>query len=133
MYVMIIELLFVVLFGLLVWYLCEFIYKSFEHRHLVYPVFLNIQMYVLTAIFIYILLNISIYLGLKIFLMIIFPTVIEYVTGYLYFKINKKRLWDYSNEWGNYRGIICPLFSFYRFVITILSYFFILPWLLNIL
>lgn len=21
------------------------------------------------------------------------------------------RMWDYSNMWGNYRGVICPLFS----------------------
>lgn len=38
-------------------------------------------------------------------------TIIEYVSGIISIKLAKVRLWDYTNEWGNIQGIICPKFS----------------------
>lgn len=38
-------------------------------------------------------------------------TVIEYAAGILSLKVLKVRLWDYSGQWGNIQGIICPKFS----------------------
>lgn len=38
-------------------------------------------------------------------------TAIEYIAGILSLKMLKVRLWDYSNQWGNLQGIICPKFS----------------------
>ncbi len=38
-------------------------------------------------------------------------TGIEYIAGILCLKVMKVRLWDYSGDWGNVQGIICPLFS----------------------
>ena len=38
-------------------------------------------------------------------------TALEYVAGILCLRIAKVRLWDYSGQWGNIQGIICPLFS----------------------
>lgn len=38
-------------------------------------------------------------------------TVIEYIAGIASLKIAKVRLWDYTKEWGNIQGIICPKFS----------------------
>lgn len=38
-------------------------------------------------------------------------TLLEYVTGLIFIKGMKIKLWDYSGRWGNIRGIICPLFS----------------------
>ncbi len=40
-------------------------------------------------------------------------TLLEYVTGLIFIKGMKIKLWDYSNRWGNVQGIICPLFSFF--------------------
>ena len=37
-------------------------------------------------------------------------TLIELIGGWIGLKNNVK-LWDYSDQWGNYKGIICPLFS----------------------
>jgi len=54
-------------------------------------------------------------------------TVIEFVSGILALKILKLRLWDYSNDWGNLMGIICPKFSFYWAVIAAIYFFFIHP------
>lgn len=38
-------------------------------------------------------------------------TLLEYITGLIFVKGMKIRLWDYSRRWGNIQGIICPLFS----------------------
>lgn len=40
-------------------------------------------------------------------------TVIEYITGSIFILTLKVKLWDYSNNRGNIKGIICPQFSFY--------------------
>ena len=38
-------------------------------------------------------------------------TVIELIAGIIFIEGMHIRLWDYSKRWGNYKGIICPLFS----------------------
>ncbi len=38
-------------------------------------------------------------------------TLIELIGGLIFIRGMKVRLWDYSTRWGNYKGIICPLFS----------------------
>lgn len=50
----------------------------------------------------------------KVFLFVIMAlcmTAIEYISGIVILKTTKVRLWDYTNEWGNIQGIICPKFS----------------------
>ena len=39
----------------------------------------------------------------------------------------KIKLWDYTEEWGNIKGIICPKFSFYWIVLSAVYYFLIHP------
>ncbi len=46
-----------------------------------------------------------------ILIMSICMTLLEYIAGVFCLKFLKVRLWDYSNEWGNIQGIICPNFS----------------------
>ncbi len=38
-------------------------------------------------------------------------TVLELITGLFCLGALHVRLWDYSSEWGNIRGVICPKFS----------------------
>ena len=38
-------------------------------------------------------------------------TIIEYITGLIFIKGMKVKLWDYSDRKGNIQGIICPLFT----------------------
>ena len=50
----------------------------------------------------------------KVFLILLITvamTLAELVTGLIFAEGMKVRLWDYSGLWGNFRGIICPLFS----------------------
>lgn len=66
-------------------------------------------------------------------IMAICMTAIEYLAGIISIKLLKVRLWDYSNEWGNIDGIICPLFSAFWAVLGAIYYFFIHPNVLDAL
>ena len=65
-------------------------------------------------------------------LMGIFMTLIELIGGLMALK-NNIRLWDYSNQWGNYKGIICPLFSAIWTAIGGLYYFLFAPYVMHAL
>lgn len=58
-------------------------------------------------------------------------TVIEYIVGMCMLKLAKVRLWDYSDEWGNIQGVICPKFSLAWAAICIFYYFFLHPHILQ--
>ena len=58
-------------------------------------------------------------------------TVIEYVAGILSLKVLKVRLWDYSGQWGNIQGIICPKFSLAWAALVAVYYFAIHPYILD--
>lgn len=60
-------------------------------------------------------------------------TLIEYIAGVICLKILKVRLWDYSKQWGNIQGIICPVFSLAWAVIGAAYDFFVHPHILNAL
>lgn len=58
-------------------------------------------------------------------------TAIEYIAGIVFIKGMNIKLWDYSEEWGNIKGIICPKFSFFWAVLSALYYFLIHPYVLS--
>lgn len=60
-------------------------------------------------------------------------TLVEYITGLIFIKGMKVKLWDYSDLWGNIQGIICPLFSFFWAVLGAVYYFFVNPYILDAL
>ncbi len=60
-------------------------------------------------------------------IMTVSMTATEYLTGLFSIKALKVHLWDYSNEWGNLQGIICPRFSFFWAILGTLYYFLIHP------
>lgn len=66
-------------------------------------------------------------------IMAIFMTVIEYIAGIIGVRFLKVRLWDYSKEWGNIQGIICPKFSMYWSILGAVYYFLIHPHILHAL
>ena len=67
------------------------------------------------------------------FAMAVCMTAIEYIAGIMSLKYAKVRLWDYTNEWGNIKGVICPKFSFIWAVLGALYYFLIDPHILDAL
>lgn len=62
-----------------------------------------------------------------ILLMAICMTLLELVAGLIFVQGMNVKLWDYSGKKFNYKGIICPEFSFYWFMLALVYYFFIHP------
>ena len=60
-------------------------------------------------------------------LMALMMTAVELIAGLVSFYGFKMRLWDYSNEWGNFKGLICPKFSFFWGVLSAIFYFIVFP------
>lgn len=58
-------------------------------------------------------------------------TAVEYAAGLLSVKVMKVKLWDYSTQWGNIQGIICPKFSLAWALLSAVYYFFIHPYILD--
>lgn len=66
-------------------------------------------------------------------LMAISMTTIEYIAGLWLLYREKVRLWDYTNEWGNLNGLICPKFSLYWALLGAAYYFLVHPRVLGAL
>ena len=60
-------------------------------------------------------------------------TLIELLAGLFFMKGNKIKLWDYSDRWLNYKGIICPLFSIIWGIAGTLYYYFLADYILDAL
>lgn len=60
-------------------------------------------------------------------LMALAITAFEYVAGLIFIKGMKIMLWDYRNQWGNIQGIICPLYTFFWWILSAVYYFLIHP------
>ena len=46
-------------------------------------------------------------------IMTVSVTLLELVAGLIYIDLLQIDLWDYSGEWGNFKGLICPRFAFF--------------------
>lgn len=60
-------------------------------------------------------------------------TLIELVAGLIFIKGFHMKLWDYSNRWLNFKGLICPLFSAIWFGAGVAYYFLLNPILIEAL
>jgi len=58
-------------------------------------------------------------------------TLIELIAGLIFIKGFHMKLWDYSNQWGNFKGLICPLFSVLWFGAGAAYYFLLNPVLMK--
>ncbi|MBU2512013.1 putative ABC transporter permease [bacterium] len=103
------------LFSYLGWIL-EFVYRSICQVKLVNPGFLKgpiVPLYGFAGIFIQITLLFTAAQPILLRLIIYFTviTLMEFITGELLLRLFKKRFWDYSKDWLNFRGHICLRFS----------------------
>ena len=73
--------------------------------------------------------NIPSYLNIIFIIIImgIMMTVIEYIAGEIFIIGMGIKLWDYSDRWGNIKGIICPLFSLIWTIVAAGFYYLIRP------
>lgn len=60
-------------------------------------------------------------------------TLIELFVGLIFIRGMHIKLWDYSNRWGNFKGVICPLFSLIWFGAGSLYFFFLNPIIIKVI
>ena len=118
--------------GILVGFVLEFIYRSIEKGKIVVPKLINLQMYGLIGVSLVFIYYLNIQFPYKLIILFIVPTCIEFLTDYIYLKIKKVYLWNYFNEKDNFMGLICPKFSTFWFLLSLVYYFTILPIILRI-
>ena len=123
--------IFIFFIGSTLGWVIELIYRRIAHKKWVNPGFLvgpylPIYGFGLVAVtYIHLLFyGLNLPPVLAILLMGVTMTIIELVGG-LISLYNNVRLWDYSDRWLNYKGIICPLFSVVWTIVGAIYYYFL--------
>ena len=75
----------------------------------------------LVICYMYYIININFIL--KAILVMVSFTGIELICGLIFIKKLKINLWDYSNNFLNYKGLICLKFSLYWLILAFISFF----------
>lgn len=104
------------LIGSVLGWCIELLFRRFvSSKRWINPGFLNgpyLPLYGFGVIAMYLICSIPIeQIWAKILIIFVMMTLIEYITGLIFIKGMKIKLWDYSNRFGNIQGIICPTFS----------------------
>ena len=124
--------IFIFFIGSTIGYFLELIFRRIVHKKWVNPGFLigpylpiyGFGLCTLTLIYI-VVSKVSINPIFVILLMGLCMTLIELIGGLLFLKVGGVKLWDYSDIKWNYKGIICPSFSFIWILLGGFYYFFI--------
>ena len=128
------------IFSIIGWIL-EATYKSITNKNIINPGLLigcSIPLYGFGGVFLYILCSLltKINTSYKIILIFIISalilTLLEYIIGKVILDKYNIKYWDYSNLKLNYKGIICPYFSFIWGILSLIFYYFIFPFLNSI-
>lgn len=116
----------------------EVVYRGFRHRKVVNPGFLTgccLPLYGVGGCVLYFLSGLKLrvlpyeFLRVAVILLLamLVMTLIELVGGLIAVKMFHVRLWDYSGEWMNFQGLICPKFSLFWGLICAAYYFLAYP------
>lgn len=115
----------------------EVVYRSVKTKHLVNPGFMvgcALPIYGTGCVILYAIADSTITTSsevltifIKCLICAILMTVVEYIAGFISLKVYHNRLWDYSNRWGNIQGIICPRFSIYWGILSVIFIVFAYP------
>lgn len=134
------EIMFVFIFCCVAGWINEVVFRSIKNKKLINPGFMHgcslpiygcggVVMYFFSNYAFSHMMNIQLKMILMFTVAIIFMTLLELFTGLFFIKVYHIKLWDYSNEWGNYKGVICPLFSLIWGAFCVVFYYLINPWL----
>ncbi len=129
-------LLLIFCMGALSGWIMEVIYRFFfSAKKIVNPGFLNgpyLPLYGSGVLVLYLLSLVPVVWPLKILLFAVAMTLLELVTGIIFINHLKIKLWDYSREWMNFKGLICPRFSLYWTFLGMAFYILIFPMITGI-
>ncbi len=128
-----IAILLVFSIGSIVGWFIELFYRTFvSQKKLVNPGFLSgpyLPLYGFGTVILFLLSIPDIPLWYRVIYFFVVTSILEWITGELYLRYFNIRLWDYSTQKWNYKGLICPLFSLYWTILALAFYFFTFPFL----
>ena len=121
----------------------EVVYRAFRHRKVVNPGFLTgcclpiygtggMILYLLSGLKFRALPNEYVRVAAILLLAMVIMTLIELVGGLVAVKYFRVKLWDYSEEWMNFQGVICPKFSLIWGLVCAIYYFLVYPFMHSI-
>jgi len=117
--------------GSLSGWIIELIYRTFvSQKRLVNPGFLSgpyLPLYGFGVFALYLLSIPDMSLWYRALFFFLATTILEWITGEFFLKAFNLRLWDYSTQKWNYKGLICPLFSVFWTILALGFYFFAFP------
>ena len=113
--------------GFIIGWILEWGYRSFVAKKHLKSLLINTQMYALSTVGLYLIYILQIHLAIKIILILILTTGIEFIIGYTYLITKKAHLWDYRAERFNFKGIVCLRFSLYWLLLSLIYYYLIIP------
>lgn len=120
--VILIKIVLIFFIGALCGYIMELFYRRYAHKKWINPGFLAgpwlplygcglLCLYGMSSIDLSFIPNIFLQKLCLILVITVVMTLLEYITGIIFTKGLKVKLWDYSDRKGNVQGIICPLFT----------------------
>ena len=133
------QIVFIFFIGSMLGWVIELFYRRILHKKWVNPGFLigpYLPIYGFGLVFLSIMYFNFYDKFLNPFIMILLMglgmTLIELIGGLIGLK-NNVRLWDYRDEWCNFKGIICPLYSAIWTGVGAIYYFFLAPYVISAL
>lgn len=119
-------------------WLLEVVYRGFRHHKVVNPGFLTgccLPIYGMGGVILYFLSGLKLralpneYVRVAAILLMAMAimTLIELIGGLIAVKYFRVQLWDYSKEWKNFQGVICPKFSLIWGAVCAIYYFLAYP------
>ena len=119
------------------WFI-EVVYRGIRHRKAVNPGFLvgcclplygvgGSILYFLSGLKLRFCPNEPVRVALILLMAALVMTLIELCGGFISVRFFSVRLWDYSDEWMNFKGLICPKFSLFWTLISAAYYFLVYP------
>lgn len=121
------------LYGFIGW-IIENLFSYFVKGHFQEDGFLNgpfKPMYAIAMTVIILLNKINPNIYYLIFMGMVIPTSVEYITGVLMRKYFNKNYWDYSDVKYNYQGIVCFGFSIYWTILTFIGVRYLQPYIVD--
>lgn len=129
--IMLLRYLFIFAAGAFAGWCIELFFRRFvSQKHWVNPGFLNgpyLPLYGFGTTVLYLFSLLVLPFWLKVLIIILSMTLLELIAGVIFLKYYHIKLWDYSDQWLNYKGLICPLFSLFWGILGVLFTVFIYP------
>lgn len=114
--------------GLAFGWVAEFVFKSITRKKITWPIAPNVAIYGAAggfAALVFLYWQPSVWIVAISFLF--FSTGLEYAVGSYYLIYRHVRLYDYSDGWIHYRGLINPMYSLVWTALMLIFYYKVLP------